>query len=170
MNLFNNLLQPWGSSCRTRWCAPPWAPRVEPGILNVPAVLIVAVLTWLLVRGIKESSRVNLTIVIVKVAVIVFFIALAVWHVNPANWQPFMPFGFGGVNGRGHRLPRLRRLRRGLDRGRGGRQSAARHADRDHGLARGGDVLYMVVAAIMTGVVPYKSWTSPTPWPSSSTS
>ncbi len=36
-------------------------------------------------------------IVIIKLAVIVFFIALAVWHIKPANWQPFMPFGFGGV-------------------------------------------------------------------------
>jgi APA family basic amino acid/polyamine antiporter len=74
-------------------------------ILNLPAVLIVAVVTTLLVVGIKESASVNNVIVIIKLAVVILFIALAVSHVNPANWHPFIPpntghrehFGFSGV-------------------------------------------------------------------------
>src|SRR4030043_814541 len=59
VNLLNHLLQPLGGSLPHAWCAPPWVPKgQEPGILNLPAVLIIAVLTWLLVRGIKESARV----------------------------------------------------------------------------------------------------------------
>src|SRR5512136_673607 len=69
----------------------------SPGVLNLPAALIVIIISWLLVRGIKESSRVNLTIVVIKLAVVLFFIVAAVGHVNPAKWQPFLPFGFKGV-------------------------------------------------------------------------
>jgi APA family basic amino acid/polyamine antiporter len=64
---------------------------------NVPALLIVAIITTLLVIGIKESARVNNVIVIVKLAVILFFIALGVFFIKPANWSPFMPFGWTGV-------------------------------------------------------------------------
>jgi len=53
--------------------------------INLPAVLVLAVLTIVLVRGIRESSNVNVVIVIAKLAVILFFILLAVWHVNPAT-------------------------------------------------------------------------------------
>src|SRR5512136_370769 len=58
----------------------------DPGLLNLPAVAIVLFISWLLARGIKESSRVNMTIVIIKVSVILFFIVIAVRHVNKANW------------------------------------------------------------------------------------
>ena len=65
--------------------------------LNVPAFLIVAVLTVLLVYGIKESARANTTAVIIKITVLVFFIALGAFYVNPTNWHPFLPTGFSGV-------------------------------------------------------------------------
>src|SRR5256714_6056101 len=65
--------------------------------INLPALLIVAAVTVLLIYGIRESARANTTIVIVKVAVVVFFIAFGSFMVNPTNWHPFVPNGFGGV-------------------------------------------------------------------------
>src|SRR4051812_18116786 len=65
--------------------------------LNVPAFLIVAAVTILLIYGIRENATTNTTIVVIKVAVVVFFIAFGSFMVNPTNWHPFMPSGFGGV-------------------------------------------------------------------------
>ncbi|MEY2482175.1 MAG: basic amino acid/polyamine antiporter, family [Verrucomicrobiota bacterium] len=65
--------------------------------VNLPALLIVAAVTVLLIYGIRESATTNSTIVIIKVAVVVFFIAFGSFMVNPTNWHPFMPSGFGGV-------------------------------------------------------------------------
>lgn len=64
---------------------------------NVPALIIVAIITTLLVIGIKESARFNNVIVIVKLTVILFFIILGLFFIKPANWKPFMPFGWSGV-------------------------------------------------------------------------
>ena len=65
--------------------------------INIPAFLIVAAVTVLLIFGIRESARANTMIVIIKVAVVVFFIAFGAFMVNPTNWTPFMPTGFAGV-------------------------------------------------------------------------
>jgi APA family basic amino acid/polyamine antiporter len=65
--------------------------------VNLPALLAVAAVTVLLVYGIRESARANSTIVIIKVAVVVFFISLGAFMVHPSNWHPFVPNGFGGV-------------------------------------------------------------------------
>ena len=65
--------------------------------LNLPAFFIVAAVTVLLVFGIRESARANSMVVIIKVAVVVFFIAFGAFMVNPTHWTPFMPSGFGGV-------------------------------------------------------------------------
>ncbi|HEY9233297.1 MAG TPA: amino acid permease, partial [Blastocatellia bacterium] len=68
--------------------------------LNLPAFLIVALLTVLLVIGIRESARVNTAAVIIKTAIVVFFIAFGAFYLNPSeNWHPFMPNGFTGVMG-----------------------------------------------------------------------
>ncbi len=69
----------------------------HPFALNLPAFVIVAFVTVLLVYGIRESAKTNTIIVIIKVAVVVFFIAFGAFLVNPTNWHPFMPTGFGGV-------------------------------------------------------------------------
>jgi APA family basic amino acid/polyamine antiporter len=74
-------------------------------IFNLPAVLIIAIVTALLVVGIKESANFNNAIVFVKVAVVLLFIVGAAHAINPANWHPFMPentgqrehFGWTGV-------------------------------------------------------------------------
>ena len=65
--------------------------------LNLPAFLIVAAVTVLLIYGIRESARTNSVIVVIKVAVVVFFVSLGAFMVHPTNWHPFMPSGFGGV-------------------------------------------------------------------------
>jgi len=74
------------------------APGAAPGaIVNLPAILIMAVITGLLCVGIKQSAWVNNIIVLIKIAVVLLFIALGFSHVNPQNWTPFMPFGWNGV-------------------------------------------------------------------------
>lgn len=64
------------------------------GIINLPAFLIIWILTILLSIGVKESARFNNIIVIVKLSTIAIFIALASMHINTDNWQPFMPYGW----------------------------------------------------------------------------
>ncbi|MBM7692167.1 APA family basic amino acid/polyamine antiporter [Peribacillus deserti] len=66
-------------------------------VIDLPAVIIVLLVTLLLTRGVKESARFNAIMVVIKVAVVLLFIAVGVWYVEPANWEPFMPFGFSGV-------------------------------------------------------------------------
>jgi APA family basic amino acid/polyamine antiporter len=65
--------------------------------VNLPAFIIVAAVTILLIYGIRESAKTNTIIVLIKVAVVVFFIAFGAFMVHPTNWHPFMPSGFGGV-------------------------------------------------------------------------
>ncbi|HPC82558.1 MAG TPA: amino acid permease [Thermoanaerobaculaceae bacterium] len=125
-------------------------------IVNLPAVAIVAVLTLLLVRGIKESARVNSVMVVIKLGVIVLFIAAAVWHVEPANWKPFMPFGLSGVT-TAAAIVFLAFV--GFDAVSTAAEEA-RNPQRDMPIGIMGSlavatVLYMGVSAIMTGVVPY---------------
>jgi basic amino acid/polyamine antiporter, APA family len=79
------------------------APRlfgIEIGF-NLPAFLVALLITAILVIGIKESARFNATIVVIKVAVVLFVIALGVHYINTANWgtdwHSFAPMGFGGI-------------------------------------------------------------------------
>ena len=65
--------------------------------VNLPAFIIVMLVTMLLVYGVRESAHANTGIVILKVAVVIFFIALGAFHLHPANWVPFAPSGFSGV-------------------------------------------------------------------------
>jgi APA family basic amino acid/polyamine antiporter len=135
--------------------ASPW--DKTPGLFNLPAMVIVLLLTVLLIRGIKESSRVNLGIVIVKIAVILFFILLTVWHVDPAKWSPFMPFGFSGVM-TAAAIVFLAYV--GFDAVSTTAEEAI-NPQRDMPIGIMGSLavatlLYMAVAAIMTGIVPYK--------------
>ncbi len=68
------------------------------GVVNLPAMLIAGLVTWLLVIGTKESARVNAVLVLVKVAALTLFIILAVPVMNMTNFEPFSPLGFGGVS------------------------------------------------------------------------
>src|SRR5512132_2387360 len=69
----------------------------HPIALNFPAFVIVAAVTVLLVYGIRESAKTNTMIVIIKVAVVVFFISFGAFMVHPTNWHPYVPNGFAGV-------------------------------------------------------------------------
>jgi APA family basic amino acid/polyamine antiporter len=69
------------------------------GYINLPAVVISLLVTWLLVIGTTESARFNAILVAIKVAALTLFIALSVPVINGAHFEPFMPTGFTGVAG-----------------------------------------------------------------------
>jgi basic amino acid/polyamine antiporter, APA family len=75
------------------------APRLfgMPVVFNLPAVCIVALVTIVLYRGIRESARFNTIMVILKLMVLVFFVLVGCFYVKPENWSPFMPNGWSGV-------------------------------------------------------------------------
>nr|WP_303683961.1 amino acid permease [Brevundimonas naejangsanensis] len=64
------------------------------GIVNLPAVVIVAAVAGLLVAGTKESASINAALVVVKIAALIAFVAIALPHFNADNLKPFMPYGF----------------------------------------------------------------------------
>jgi APA family basic amino acid/polyamine antiporter len=68
-----------------------------PFIFNFLAVCIVMAVTWLLVIGVKESARANIVMVTIKLAILIFFVYSGWKYVKPELWTPFMPNGFGGV-------------------------------------------------------------------------
>jgi APA family basic amino acid/polyamine antiporter len=68
-----------------------------PIIFNFPAFMIVALVTWILVVGVRESAWANTVMVVIKIGILLFFLALGVKYVRPENWQPFAPNGFNGV-------------------------------------------------------------------------
>jgi APA family basic amino acid/polyamine antiporter len=68
-----------------------------PIVLNLPAGLIVGVLTVILVLGIQESARVNIAMVILKLVMVVGFIGVGAFYVRPENWTPFAPNGLNGI-------------------------------------------------------------------------
>ena len=76
------------------------APRVAgiPILVNIPAAAIVLLITWVLLRGAKESSRANNIMVIVKLLALALFIAAGLTKINTANYTPFAPGGFTGIH------------------------------------------------------------------------
>jgi APA family basic amino acid/polyamine antiporter len=68
-----------------------------PIIFNLPAFLIVALVTVVLVRGVSESAWLNTSMVILKLAVVAFFLLVGAFYVKPENWTPFAPNGFTGI-------------------------------------------------------------------------
>jgi basic amino acid/polyamine antiporter, APA family len=75
------------------------------GFVNLPAVIVVVLISWLLITGIQESARANAIIVILKVSVVILFICFGWSYINPANHTPFIPpntgvsgeFGWSGI-------------------------------------------------------------------------
>ena len=141
-------------------------------IFNLPAVIIIAIITLLLVIGIRESATVNNVIVFVKVAVVLLFIFGAVHAVNPANWHPFIPpstgvrghFGWSGVT-QGAGIVFFAYI--GFDAVSTAAQEA-KNPQRDMPIGIIGSllvctVLYIAVAAVATGIVPYLQLDVPDP-------
>ena len=132
------------------------APGVEGGMVNLPAMLIIGVITLLLTLGAKESAFINNVIVIVKIAVVLLFIFLGSGHINTANWTPFMPYGFSGVV-QGASIVFFAYI--GFD---AVSTAAEEVKNPQKDLPKGiiaslviCTVLYIIVAAILTGILPY---------------
>ena len=68
------------------------------GVVNLPAILIVTVVTIVLVKGIQESASFNATMVMLKVTAVLFVILVGAFYVNPDNWNPFAPYGMSGLS------------------------------------------------------------------------
>ena len=128
----------------------------EGGVFNLPAVLITLFLSFLLVRGTKESVKLNRILVFVKLAAIFLFLVLAAPHVDATNWEPFLPFGYSGVVS-GAAIVFFAYI--GFD-AVATTAEECRNAARDLPIGIIGSLfictlLYAVVAAVLTGVVPY---------------
>lgn len=71
----------------------------EGGIVNLPAMLIIWLLSGIIALGVRQSARFNALIVSIKLFAIALFVFVAIPNVNPDNWHPFLPFGWTGVFG-----------------------------------------------------------------------
>lgn len=91
---FNNALTSIGLALPTELLNGPWS--ATPGLINLPAATIILVMMALLTAGVRESTRLNAGVVFIKLLAIAVFIGVAIFHVNPDNWSPFMPFGWFG--------------------------------------------------------------------------
>lgn len=153
---FQSFLNGIGIQLPVELTAAPGAIKGTVTYFNLPAFLIVILITFLLYLGIRESKRVNNIMVVIKILVVFVFIAAAVMYVKPANWQPFMPFGFTGVF---NAAALVFFAFIGFD---AVASAAEETKNPSRNLPRGivysllvCTVLYVVVSAIMTGVVPF---------------
>ncbi|MDI1287674.1 MAG: amino acid permease [Reyranella sp.] len=175
---FNNLLGMAGLSLPARFAAATGQAVVladgtgVTAIANLPAAAIVLLITVLLVGGTKESVRLNNIMVALKLTVIVAFIGLGAFYVQSTNWQPFIPentgtFGSFGASGimRGASIVFFTYI--GFDAVSNCAQEAKR-PQRDMPIGILGalgiaTVLYIAVAAVLTGLVPYPQLNVPDP-------
>src|SRR5262249_8285647 len=139
---------------------------------NLPAAGIVVVITALLIAGTRESARLNNVMVVLKLTVVVAFIALGAAYVNPANWQPFIPdntgkFGSFGASGilRGAAIVFFAYI--GFDAVSNCAQEARRpQLDMPIGILGSlavSTILYIGLATVLTGLVPYHDLDVPDP-------
>jgi APA family basic amino acid/polyamine antiporter len=135
------------------------APRIAgmPILVNLPAFGIVAAITWLLLRGAKESARVNNVMVVIKLIALGLFIAVGITHLKPEYYTPFAPNGFTGIH-QGAAIVFFAYI--GFD-----AISTAAEETRDPqrnlpiGILGGLAIctfIYVVVGAVLTGMVPYR--------------
>jgi APA family basic amino acid/polyamine antiporter len=148
------------------------APSVG-GIINLPAASIVLILMVLLMLGMRESARTNMIMVIVKLVTISVFIGVAIFHVNPENWSPFMPFGWSGTSPEGKPVGVLAGAAMvffayvGFD----AVSTAAEEAKNPQRDVPFGIIfsllfctaIYIIVSGLLTGVVPYTQLNVPSP-------
>src|SRR5512138_207819 len=135
------------------------APRLAglPVLVNVPAFGIVMVITWLLLRGARESSTANNVMVVIKLLALGLFIAVGLQNIHPQNYRPFAPNGFTGIH-QGAAIVFFAYI--GFD----AISTAAeetRNPQRNLPLGILGGlaictVIYVIVGAVLTGLVPYQ--------------
>ncbi len=140
-------------------------------VLNVPAMLIIGFITFLLVLGIKESATFNNVVVAIKMSVILTFIAVGIAYINRNNWHPFIPpslgsgeFGWSGVV-RGAGVIFFAYI--GFDAVSTAAQEA-KNPQRDMPIGILGSlaictVLYIAVSLVLTGIVSYTQLNDPAP-------
>ena len=151
-------------------CAAPFT--VAHGLINLPAMGLVFVLSCLLVIGIKESATFNNIVVAIKVAVVLLVIIFGFQYVNSANWKPFIPpnegefghYGFSGIV-RGAGVVFFAYI--GFDAVSTAAQEA-KNPQRDLPIGMLGSlaictVLYILMSLVMTGLAPYKTLNVPHP-------
>jgi basic amino acid/polyamine antiporter, APA family len=127
-----------------------------PILINVPAFAIVMLITWLLLRGARESVTANTIMVVIKLVVLALFIGVGMTSINPANYTPFAPNGFTGIH-QGAAIVFFAYI--GFD----AISTAAeetRNPQRNLPIGILGGlaictVIYVVVGAVITGMVPY---------------
>jgi len=102
---FQNVLAKLGYQLPLIFRESPWRYDAVTGrfldtgsLFNLPAVVIVAIITAILVKGIAESASFNAAMVMVKVAAVLFVIGVGAFYLHPANWHPFAPYGWTGIN------------------------------------------------------------------------
>ncbi len=176
---FESLMKDLGIHIPQALASPPVQYVAEHGwvassaVFNLPAVVIVAVITVILVLGIKESATVNAVIVFVKVAIILAFIAVGVFYVRPELWHPFIPpnrgqFGAFGLSGvvRGAGVIFFAYI--GFDAlSTLAQESKAPQKDMPVGILGSliiCTILYVIVSLVLTGVVPYTELNGPAPF------
>jgi APA family basic amino acid/polyamine antiporter len=142
------------------------------GTFNLVAAIGIAAVCGLLVLGVSESANINNVIVVIKIVVLLTFIAVGIQYINPANWQPFIPeptgqpgqFGVGGIF-RGAAIIFFAYV--GFE-AVSTAAAEAKNPSKDVPIGILGalvvcTMIYMAVAAVMTGVVPYLELASPAP-------
>jgi APA family basic amino acid/polyamine antiporter len=124
--------------------------------INVPGIVIVTLITWLLVIGVKESARVNNAMVVLKLAVLALFVGVGLIYLDPANWTPFAPNGWKGIH---HGAAIVFFAYIGFD---AVSTAAEETKDPQRNMPIGilgslgvCTVLYVIVGAVATGLVPY---------------
>jgi basic amino acid/polyamine antiporter, APA family len=71
---------------------------------DLPAIVVAGLVTVVLVKGIRESAVTNTAAVVIKVAVVLFVIVVGAFYIDPANWKPFAPYGYSGISLFGHTI------------------------------------------------------------------
>jgi basic amino acid/polyamine antiporter, APA family len=135
------------------------APHVAgiPILVHVPAFTIVMVITWLLLRGARESATANNIMVVIKLIALTVFIAVGATHLNKANYHPFAPNGFTGVH-QGAAIVFFAYI--GFDAiSTAAEETVNPQRNLPIGILGGLAIctlIYVIVGAVLTGMVPYK--------------
>ncbi len=108
---FQNVLAKLGLHIPKLLAESPWKWDATAGqfvstgsMINLPAIIIVALVTAVLVKGIHESANFNATMVVIKLAAVLFVIGVGAFFITKTNWHPFAPFGWSGISFFGHHV------------------------------------------------------------------